>query len=120
MTEREFWGLLEKMLEKGRAQQVVGAIGPAGAPGMAYLQGHSLLPRDYDKLSGPDIIWMGQLLLLRDTSYKAKETIMMILAHQPNELALTFLAKYCLAPDKGLEYFAEMALEECAWWNEPG
>ena len=43
---------------------------------------------------------------------------MMLLAHQPSETALVFLAKYCLVVDKGLEFFAEMALEECAMWNE--
>jgi len=42
----------------------------------------------------------------------------MLLAHQPSEIALTILAKYCLAPDRGLEYFAQMALDECAMWNE--
>jgi len=35
-----------------------------------------------------------------------------------SEAALTLLTKYCLTPDKGLECFAEMALEECAMWNE--
>ena len=118
MNEQEFWGFLEELLEKGRAQQVIGAIGCASSPANAYLQGHAILPRDYDKIGENDIIRMGELLLLKGASYKAKETIMMILAHQPSEIALTFLAKYCLSPDRGLEFFAKMALEECAMWNE--
>jgi len=28
------------------------------------------------------------------------------------------LAKYNMNPDKGLEYTAHFALEECGWWNE--
>ena len=117
MNEQEFWEFLEKMLEKGRAQQFKGAIGCMDSPGYAYLQGHAILPRDYDKLAGEDILRMGSLLF-REASRKTKEAVLMILAHQPSEIALTLLAKYSLVPDQGLEYFSQMALEECAMWNE--
>ena len=118
MSENEFWGFLEKLSEKGRAQQVIGAIGCTDSPVYDYMQGHAVLPKDYDQIREGNIIKMGKLLLLRNTTCKAKETIMIILAHQPSEVALNFLTKYCLAPDKGLEFFAQMALEECAMWNE--
>jgi len=118
MDEQEFWGFLDGLLVKGRASAVIGAIGCVDSPEYVYLQGHTLLPKDYDKLCAQDIINIGTLLLKKETSRKAKETIMMILAHQPSEIALTFLAKYNLSADKDLEIFAEMALEECAMWNE--
>jgi len=117
MNEQEFWRFLEKLLEKGRAQQLIGAIGCTDSHAHAYLEGHALLPRDYDKLSVETIVKMGSLLL-REASHRTKEAILMILDHQPSETALTILAKYCLAPDKGLEFFAKMALDECAMWNE--
>jgi len=117
MNEQEFWDFLEGLLERGRAQQVIGVIGCVDSPANSYLEGHAPLPKDYDKLTEVEIIKMGSLLLKR-ASNKTKEAILMILAHQLSEAALTLLVKYCLAPDKGLEYFAEMALEECAMWNE--
>jgi len=119
MTEQEFWRFLDKLYqENGRATQVSGWIGPSNNQIQGYLSGHAILPNDYDKLQPEDVIKMGEVLLREDTSVKAKEAIMMILAHQPSEIALTLLAKYCLAPDKGLEFFAEMALEECSMWND--
>ncbi|MFH0762485.1 MAG: hypothetical protein V1925_01175 [Candidatus Omnitrophota bacterium] len=118
MTEREFWGFLEKRLEGGRAQQVIGVISGINPQAQAYLEGHVLLPKDYDKLCAEEILKMGNLLLQKDTGRKAKETIMMILAHQPSEIALTLLARYNLCADRGLEIFAQMALEECTMWNE--
>ncbi len=121
MTEQEFWEFLKKLWEKGRVQQVIGVI-DNGDPRLReageYLQGHALLPKDYDKLSAELIIKMGSLLFKKDAQHKTKEAIMMILAHQPSEIALTLLRKYNLAPDKRLEFFAKMALDECAMWNE--
>jgi len=118
MSENDFWIYLDKLLEKGRAQQVIGSIGGADFPGYAYPKGHAWLPKDYDKISKEEIAKMGELLLFKEASFKVKEAIMMILAHQPSEAALTYLAKYALSPDRGLEFFAQMALEECAMWNE--
>lgn len=118
MSEQEFWEFLERRLERGRAQQIIGIMDGVDPQAQAYLQGHTLLFKDYDKLCTEDIVKMGGLLLAKDTGRKAKETIMMILAHQPSEIALTFLAKYTLSAERGLEAFAQMALEECALWNE--
>jgi hypothetical protein len=117
MDEREFWQFLEGLLRKGRASAVIGAIGCIDNPQQEYLQGHAILPKDYDKLGSEVIVKMGSLLFA-PAGRKTKEAILMILAHQPSEVALTILTKYCLRPDEGLEYFAEMALDECAMWNE--
>jgi len=121
MSEREFWQFLEKCYEKGRAEVMTGSIdsaSPVLQEAGSYMQGHAILPKDYDNFSQDDILGMGSLLFRREVSYKAKETVMMILAHQPSEVALTILARYNLFPDRGLEVFAKMALEECAFWNE--
>jgi len=118
MTEQEFWEFLEKMLQEGRSRQVIGTLGSVAPQAKAYIEGHALLPKNYDKLRVDDIIKMGSLLLGKGTGSKAKEAIMMILAHQSSQVALTCLAKYNLCVDRGLEFFAQMALEECAMWNE--
>lgn len=121
MTEQEFWLFLERLWEKGRANQVIGVIDRTDFPMQPagdYIQGHALLPKDYDKICTEYIIKMGNLLFKKEVKHKTKEAIMMILAHQSSEIALTILAKYNLAPDKGLEYFAKIALDECAMWNE--
>lgn len=83
-----------------------------------YLSGHALLPKDYDKLSEEDIISIGKLLFQVDAKYKTKEAIIILLAHQSSETALTILTKYSLMPDKELEIFAKIALDECLMWNE--
>lgn len=118
MSEQEFWQFLEGLLAKGRVTQVIGAIGCAESQDCKYLHGHALLPKDYDKISEGDTIKMGSLLFESGVQLKTKEAILMILAHQPTEVALTLLARYNLNPDKELDFFAEMALEECAYWNE--
>ncbi len=118
MTEQDFWVFLEKLWRKGKVQQVSVTIDGMGSQNQAYLHGHALLPKDYDKLCAGNIIKIGSLLFKKDTSHKTKEAIMMILAHQPSEIALTYLAKYNLCADRGLETFVQMALEECAMWNE--
>lgn len=121
MTEQEFWLFLEKMWQEGRAQQRIGIIDCENSQlqkAGEYLQGHALLPRDYGKLGAELIVKMGSLLFKKEVSDKTKEAVMMLLAHNTTEVALTILAKYNLIPDKGLEFFAQMALEECAMWNE--
>lgn len=118
MNEREFWIFLERLWQKGRAQQLMCTTDHVDSRAYAYLQGHALLPKEYDGLSGDDIINMGKLLFEKQVNPKTKEAIMIILGHQSSETALTILAKYNLAPDKGLEFFAGMALDECAMWNE--
>jgi hypothetical protein len=119
MSEKEFWEFLEAEWKKGRVRQVsaVGLGGGAFAGG-EYLQGHSLLPKDYDKLSEESIIRMGSLLFQKEVGHRTKEAVMILLAHQPSEAALTILAKYNLNPEPELDFFAQLALQECAFWNE--
>ena len=119
--EQEFWLFLERLWRGGRAKQVTATLDhedfqmqTAGR----YIQGHALLPRDYDKICTEDIIKMGNLLFKKEVKEETKEAIIMLLAHHSSEVALILLSKYNLIPDKGLEFFAQMALEECAMWNE--
>jgi len=119
MTEKEFWSFLEGLWEKGRAAQFIGSVDTELVdPALTnYLSGHKLLPKDC-RLSQETIVKLGNLLFDKNISLKTKEAIIILLAHQPSEIALTILAKYNLAPDAGLKFFAELALEECAMWNE--
>jgi len=118
MTEQGFWEFLEQLWKKGRAQQLTVTVDCGNPQVQAYLQGHALLPKDYDKLNPQDIIKAGNLLFRKDASPKSKEAVMVLLAHQRSEIALTILTKYCFTPDKALECFARLALDECAMWNE--
>lgn len=121
MTEKEFWMFLNKSLAIGRVPQVSGytnsddkLIQSAGE----YFGGHSVLFEGHDKIAKDIIIEMGELILVPEVTLQAKETILMILAHHPSKEALRALTKYNKNPDKGLEYTARFALEECEWWNE--
>jgi len=93
MTEQEFLTYFKKSCEEGS-------------------------PENYDKISEDDIVKMGALLFKEDVQHETKEVIIMILAHQPSETALTILTRYNLRPDPELKFFAKFALEECMWWNE--
>ena len=96
MTEREFWQFLEcSWKEKGKAAQVSGVVDspdPELKSHGQYIGGHALLPNDYDKIAEEEIVKMGKLLFDRK--------------------------KYSKAPDRGLEIFAQIALDECEMWNE--
>lgn len=118
MDEKGFWAFLENLWQKGRAQQIICTTDGIGIPEQSYLQGHALLPKEYNEFSDSDIVKMGRLLFEEQVKLKTKEAVMLILAHQPSEVALTILTKYNFNPDKGMEFFAQMALEECAMWNE--
>ena len=102
MNEKEFMAFLKGRPKAAQMSMVMEGRGEAG----------------YDTLPETEVAAMGCLLLSRDTSRAAKEALLMILAHQPSETALTSLAKYCLNPERPLAFFAQMALEECAMWNE--
>ena len=121
MTEQEFRAFLEGLWKKGRVSQVSAVIDSNDvevSSASGYIQGHALLPRDYDRIPEEKIIGMGSLLFMGEVSQESKKAILMILAHYPRETALAILAKYALKPDIGLEFFARMALEECAMWTE--
>ncbi|MBU1004336.1 MAG: hypothetical protein KJ561_00755 [Nanoarchaeota archaeon] len=117
MTEQEFWNFFK---QRGRAPMKLGYMDsedPAVKAEMEYVGGHALLPKGYDELSESNIIDFGNLLF-QDVNLKTKETIIVILAHQTSETALTLLIKYNLKPDKELKAFAKIALDECLMWNE--
>ena len=121
MTEKEFWMFLDRSLARGRVPQMSGYIDSANklTPGVGdYFAGHSILFEGHDRLAKDVIIEMGKLILVPEVTLKAKEAILMILAHHPSKEALHALAVYNRYPDKGLEYTAHFALEECGWWNE--
>ena len=122
MTERELWQFLERSWQrKGRAAQISGMIDMPDDPQLQaqgeYIMSHTVLPNDYDKMPKEIIIKMGNLLFYREIKQKTKEAIMVILAHQKRKEALDILQRYNKMPDSGLEVFAEMALDECAGWN---
>jgi hypothetical protein len=116
MREEEFWGFLEAEWRKGRIQMRSGGIGDFA--GREYLEGHALLPRDYDNLSEETIVRMGGLLFQKEVAPRTKQAVMMLLAHQPSETALTILARYNISAEAELACFAQMALEDCAMWND--
>lgn len=121
MTEKEFLGFMEKAWSKGRISQVSGRIDsadPEVKKAGEYLCGHALLPRDYDKISEENLIKMANLLFRNGIQNTTKEIILIIFTHQGTKFALSTLKKYCLNPDRGLEYFSKMALDECEMWSD--
>jgi hypothetical protein len=49
---------------------------------------------------------------------RTKEAVLILLAHQISDAALTILTRFNLNPDKELRAFAKFALEESLMWNE--
>ena len=122
MTENEFWQFLERSWkENGRVPQVSGVLDSADPVLQShgqYIGGHVLLPNGYEKISDGQILKMGELLFDKKSNPKTKEAIMVILAHIPSKIALSILERYSAMPDRGLEIFAQIALDECEMWNE--
>ena len=123
MTEAQFWKFLEGVLWQvhGREPMMAGRIDTPD-PGMQaighYLMSHAILPRDCNMIPVEFIALMGQLLLQKDIQRRTREAIMMILAHNGSDTALSALAMYDMRPDKGLEVFSRMALDECKNWHD--
>jgi hypothetical protein len=118
MTEKEFWGFLE---QRGKTNMVSGSIATGDVAMDAFgefISGHALLPKDYDNLTAEEIENMGSLLFQKNIEQKTKEAILILLAHQISDAALTILTKFNLNPDKELIYFARFALDESLIWNE--
>lgn len=118
MTEQEFWKFLGS---NDRAQGVSGWIDagdPIARQAGAYMQGHSLLPANYDNISPNLIEGMGKLLFKTEPKIKTKEAILILLAHQSSKKALFILQKYNQNPDLRLKFFAKCALDECEMWCE--
>jgi len=121
MTEQEFWIFLKQAMERGREPMLASHIDTADPELQKmgeYIMGHSYLPKDYDKIGKGVITEMGRLLMDLRVRHKTKEAVMMILAHNGSDEALDILRTYNRIPDKGLEVFSMLALQECRMWNE--
>lgn len=123
MTEAQFWKFLKGVLWQvhGREPMMAGTIDMPADPQLQavghYLMSHALLPRDCDRIPVEFIAGMGRLLPEKGLQRRTREAIMMILAHHGSGQALDALRKYNMRPNKGLEVFAEMALDECKNWH---
>ncbi len=95
MTEAQFWGFLEGVLWQvhGRESMMVGAIDMPADPELQavshYLMSHALLPRDCDRIPVEFIASMSRLLPEKGLQRKTREAIMIILAHNGSDEALT-------------------------------
>jgi len=122
MTEAQFWKFLEGVLWQvhGREPMMAGMIDDPD-PGVQavghYLMSHAILPKDCDRIPVVFIAGMGRLLHEKGLQRRTREAIMIILAHNGSEAALSALTMYNMRPDKGLEVFSRMALEECKDWH---
>jgi len=83
-----------------------------------FISAHALLPKDYDNLSEEEIVNTGNLLFQKNMMQRTKEAVLILLAHQISDAALTILTRFNLNPDKELRAFAKFALEESLMWNE--
>ncbi|MFC1621287.1 hypothetical protein ACFL2G_03175 [Candidatus Omnitrophota bacterium] len=123
MTEVQFWRFLEGVLWQvhGREPMMAGTIDMPTDPELQavshYLMNHALLPKDCDRIPVEFIAAMGRLLSKEGLQCRTREAIMIILAHNGSDTALSALAMYNMRPDKGLEVFSRMALEECKDWR---
>ena len=122
MTEAQFWRFLEEVLwhVHGREPMMASTIDlpDPQLQGIGhYLMSHALLPKDCDRIPVEFIVCMGRLLPEKSLQHRTREAIMMILAHHGSDAALSALAMYNMRPDKDMEVFARMALEECKNWN---
>ncbi|MDP3786625.1 MAG: hypothetical protein Q8R05_03635 [Candidatus Omnitrophota bacterium] len=100
MTEKEFWVFFEKSLIKNRVPQLFSCMDNG------------------NKITKNIVVEMGELIMVPRVPLRAKEIMLMTLAHHPSKEALQALTRYNKNPDKGLEHTARFALEECEWWNE--
>jgi hypothetical protein len=118
MTEEDFWKFLEA---RGKTDMVLYSTetGNADIDEVGeFIRGHALLPKDYSNLTEKDLEEIGELLFREGVRQKTKEAVLMLLAHQVSDAALTILTKFNLRPDKSLVYFARLALDESLMWNE--
>jgi hypothetical protein len=92
MTEQEFREYSEKAHEKGRAPHVSMAMDnpdpETQAAGQYMGEGHALLPDDYQNMSESVILGAGELLFKEKTDLRTKETVLILLAHQPSEYSV--------------------------------
>jgi hypothetical protein len=122
MTEAEFWDFLNQQRTAYPSKMYMAGAqinDMENSQAVDYLTGHALLPKNYDKIPLSRVSEIGQLLFRKNVTSKTKEAVLILLAHIPDKIALTILTKYSNNPDKELQIFSEMALEECEYWNEP-
>jgi hypothetical protein len=121
MNEKNFWLFMEKSCENGRASMVSETIDspdPEMQAAGEYIGGHSMLPANHQDIPEEIIEAIGRLLLETETTLRAKQAILMTLAHQESKTALSILKQYNRDPDDDLRIFGELALDECKMWNE--
>lgn len=88
----------------------------------AYFEGLRKEP-DYpgicDRLPKEKVVQIGELLLAKGISQRAKTTIMMTLAHQErSKEALKYLKAYNrMQVDPLMKAFTEIAMDECKMWS---
>ena len=120
MTEQEFWCFLKEKRNSGKIPQISGYRDISDPEMQAigkYFEAHTLLPKNYDKLSLGKLVEMSQLLFVKNVNLMTKEAILIILAHQKSKEILEILKAYNKEVDKGLEMFSDFALSECETWN---
>lgn len=122
MTEREFWKDVKELQARNRPKLLATGMIHADNPKELYeakrLYGNSTDCGDLEDLPKNKLTEMSKLLFKKGVSLKAKEMIIMTLAHEDTKEALNTLRAYNKKPDKKLKYFAELALDECKWWNK--
>ncbi|MBU0581198.1 MAG: hypothetical protein KKA19_08475 [Candidatus Margulisbacteria bacterium] len=101
---------------------VVKKIGEKGSPEDKaydeYIKAHRFLPKNPMAILEQEIKEEGEKLLCSRTNIKDKKKILIILAHHGSEIALDYLEKYEEQIDPELEYWVEMAIDECELFLE--
>lgn len=122
MTETQFWKFLKGVLWQvhGREPMMAGRIDDSNPAVQAvghYLMSHAILPKDCDRIPVEFIVVMGRLLPEKGIQRRTREAIIIILAHHGSNEALCTLRMYNMRPNKGLEVFTGMAVDECEGWH---
>ncbi len=122
MTEKGFWRLVNEIQARNRPKLLAtGAISsddPKELEEAKRIYGNKADTGELEEFPESKITDIGQLLFNKDVSLKAKQVIIMTLAHKESSEAVNALKEYNKSPDEELKYFAHFALQECQWWNE--
>lgn len=120
VTERDFWTILTGRLNAEQDSPLFQGIygGDLRTEGVEeYIKSHSLLPTGYDGIPLETLKRMSDLLFNEQVSLKTKKTILLLLAHQKDQVFYPVLERYVRAPDKELVGFSTLALQEYKMWN---
>ena len=119
MTEKDFWKWVNKLqVENWPKLLATGAIftnAPKELEQAKRIYADKADLEESEELPKDKIVDIGKLLFDKNISRRAKEFIIMTLAHESCKEAVSILKQYNKSPDKGVEYFAHFALEECEW-----